>query len=332
MDDVLTQDEVDSLFGDDADPATDKQEADATGARPYDLAHQERIVRGRMPTLEIINERFARNARVALFNFMHRTPEISISPVRVVKYSAFLRELSLPTNLNIVTLKTLRGSSLFVFEPTLIFGVIEVLFGGTGKIHTRIEGREFTSTEQRIIQRLLESIIAEYMKAWASCYNLQMEYLRSEMHPQFVSIATPSEVVVTTKFDVDLGHAQGAIHIVFPYASLEPIRDILVSAVQADTGEPDHRWAGLLQHQVQSAEVEVVVPLTTVTATLKQLMKMRPGDVLAVNIPPTITANVDGIPLFEGRPGTWNGKYAIRIERALNHGAEFKQAGDKHAG
>lgn len=330
MDDVLSQDEVDSLFGEEASAPAGKEEANPGNPRPYDLAHQERIVRGRMPTLEIINERFARNARSALYQFMHRTPEIAISPVRVIKYSAFLRELTLPTNLNIVALKTLRGSGLIVFEPSLIFGVIEVLFGGNGKIHTRIEGRDFTATEQRIIQRMLESIMLEYTKAWSSCFNLQLEHVRSETHPQFVNIATPSEVVVTTKFDVDLGHAQGGIHIVIPYAAIEPIRDILVSSGQSDAGEPDHRWVGMLQHQVQSAEVEVVVPLTTLNATLKQLMKMRPGDVLALDIPQVIPATVDGIPLFECRPGTWNGHYAVRIERSLNHGAEFRQAGEQH--
>jgi flagellar motor switch protein FliM len=331
MDDILTQAEVDSLFTDDAPAEEAARDEPAETVRKYDLGNQERIVRGRMPTLEIINERFGRNVRVALFNFMHRTPELSIGPVRVLKYSAFLRELILPTNLNIVQLKSLRGSSLFVFEPTLVFGVIETMFGGSGKVHTRIEGRDFTVTEQRIIHRMLEIVLAEYSKAWQPTYDLRLEFMRSEMQPQFVSIATPSEVVVATKFELDLGHSQGAIHVCIPYASLEPIRDVLISTVQTDVGDADNRWVGMLQHQVQTAEVEMIATLTTIRATLKQLLNMKPGDVLSIDMPELVSAAVDGIPLFECRAGTSHGKFALRVENVLNHNAEFGQ-GSSNAG
>ena len=250
---------------------------------------------------------------------MHRTPELSIGPVQVLKYSAYLGDLILPTNFNVVSNKPLRGSSLFIFEPTLVFTVVDAMFGGSGKVHTRIEGRDFTLTEQRLIQRLLDIVMIEYQKAWAPVYPFAFEYVRSEMQPQFATVATPSEVVITSKFDIDLGNGGGAIHICTPYSTLEPIRDLLLSSVQADTGEMDHRWLGMLSHQVQEAEVEVIATLTTVQATLKQILNMRPGDVIGVKIPETIDVGVDGIPLFSCKPGTSNGNYAIRVEKLLSH-------------
>jgi flagellar motor switch protein FliM len=217
---ILSQDEVDALLEGDSGDAAIEAPAEEGGVRNYNIASQERTVRGRMPTLEIIHERFARNLRIGMFNFMRRTPELSVGPVRVLKYSAFMHDLILPTNLNLVMLKPLRGTALFVFEPTLVFAVIDSMFGGTGKIHTRIEGREFTVTEQRIIQRMLEMTLGEYTKAWNPVFQLELEYVRSEMHPQFANIASPSEIVVATKFDLDLGETGGAMHICVPYPSI----------------------------------------------------------------------------------------------------------------
>ena len=258
-------------------------------------------------------------------------PTISIGLVRVIMYSAFLRELALPAHLNIVQLKPLRGSSLFIFESALVFAVVESLFGGNGKVHTRIEGREFSMTEQRIVRRLLDLVLTEYARAWEPVYQLTAEYVRSEMQPQFTNIATPSEVVVVSKLDIDLGGVGGAIHMVVPYSSLEPIRDILVSGSQADSGHGDKRWLGMLSHQVQSAEVELVATLATANATLKQVLNMRPGDVIALDLPERIMAGVDGIPLFECKSGIAKGRYAMRIEQVLNNTPGFKVAGDAHA-
>ena len=337
MDEVLSQAEVDALLGG-FDEAAEQQPEPASaseGVRDYDIAKQERIVRGRMPTLEIINERFARNLRVAVFNFMRRTPEVSIGPVQVLKYSAFINDLVLPTNFNLVQNKPLRGTSLVVFEPTLVFTMIDTMFGGSGKVHTRIEGREFTATELRLIRRLLDIVVAEYQRAWAPIYQFQFEYLRSEMQPQFATIATPSEVVITSRFDIDLGgesgtSAGGAIHFCTPYTTIEPIRDLLLSSVQADTGEMDHRWVGMLSSQVQDASVEMVATLATIDATVKQIMSMRAGDVLGMRIAETVPVGVAGIPLFEGRPGTVNGNLAVRVERFLGPSNRAKN-GAPHA-
>jgi flagellar motor switch protein FliM len=215
---ILSQDEVDALLQGITGESQklEQEEIEEGGIREYNLASQERIVRGRMPTMEIINERFARNIRVGLFNFIRKSPEVAISGIKVQKYSAFLREIVVPTNFNIVQVKPLRGSGLIVCDPTLVFAVIDSLFGGIGKFHARIEGRDFSPTEQRVILRLVEVITAEYEKAWKGIYPLQLEYQRSEMQPQFANIATPSEIVVSCAFTLEVGESSGSIYFCIP--------------------------------------------------------------------------------------------------------------------
>lgn len=275
-----------------------------------------------MPTMEIVNERFSRNLRVGLFNFIRRSPEISIGPVTVHKYSAFLRELAVPTNFNIVAVRPLRGSGLIVCEPTLVFGVIDTLYGGVGKFPTRIEGREFSATEQRVINRLVEVITAEYEKAWKGVYPINLEYQRSEMQPQFANIATPSEIVVSTSFHLEIGEITGSVHFCIPYATLEPIRDVLYSTSQGDSMEVDRRWVNVLTQEIQAAEVVLVAELARADTTIEQLLAMRPGDFIELERKPRIKVNIDGIPAFECQYGTHNTKYAVKVDKTLLHRGE----------
>jgi flagellar motor switch protein FliM len=316
---ILSQDEVDALLqGITGESQKLEQEEVPQGAiRDYDLASQERIVRGRMPTMEIINERFARNIRIGLFNFIRKSPEVSIGGIKVQKYSAFLREIVVPTNFNIVSVKPLRGSGLIVCDPNLVFAVIDALFGGAGKFHTRIEGRDFSPTEQRVILRLVEVIIAEWRKAWQGIYPLELDYQRSEMQPQFANIATPSEIIVAVSFTLEIGDTSGAVHFCIPYSTLEPIRDVLYSTVQGDSSEPDRRWVNLLKTQIQSAEVELVAELAHAPATVEQLLAFKPGDFIELDLTQMIQAKVDGVPVFDAHYGTSNGKYAIKIDKLL---------------
>lgn len=327
----LSQDEVDALLkgvnGDDDTAETEEQKGEV---RPYNLAKQERIVRGRMPTLEILNERFARYLRIGLFNFMRKSPEISVGPLKVCKYSEFVRNLVVPTNLNIVQPKPLRGSALVIFEPTLVFSVIDNLFGGDSRYHTRIEGRDFTQTEQRIIQRMLDVVLDGYTRAWKPVHPLSFEYVRSEMHTQFANIATPSEIVVTTSFSVELGSAGGDIHICIPYATLEPIRDVLYSSTHADNAETDNRWMRMLTKQVQFAEVDLVAQLARTHVTLDQILNMRVGDIVDLDLKPTLEAEVDGVPVFECRYGVLNGQYSIKIDKILSIPPQDNSLGDEH--
>jgi flagellar motor switch protein FliM len=317
---ILSQDEVDALLqGITGDSQKLEPEAgEQGGVRSYDLASQERIVRARMPTMEIINERFARNVRVGLFNLIRKNPEISIGGVRMQKYSAFLREIVVPTNFNIVSVKPLRGSGLIVCDPNLVFAAIDALFGGIGKYHTRIEGRDFSPTEQRVILRLVDTVCEEYRKAWQGIYPLQLEYQRSEMQPQFANIASPNEIVVATTFTLEIGETSGAIHLCIPYSTLEPIRDVLYGTVQGEAGEHDRRWVDLLTTQIQSAQVQLVAELATTQATVEQILAFKPGDFLELDLDPAIQAKVDGVPLFDCTYGTANNRYAIKIDRMIS--------------
>ncbi len=317
---VLSQEEVDALLqGITGESQTvEAEEAPTGGVRAYEIASQERIVRGRMPTMEIISERFARNIRIGLFNFIRKSPEVSIGGIKVQKYSAFLREIIVPTNFNIVSVKPLRGSGLIVCEPTLIFAVIDALFGGSGKYHTRIEGREFSPTESRIILRLVELIITEYRKAWQGIYPLELEYQRSEMQPQFANIATPSEIMVATSFTLEIGESTGAIHFCIPYSTLEPIRDVLYSTMQGDSGELDRRWVNLLKEQIKAADVELVAELATAPATVEQLLSFKVGDFIELDLQPGIEAKISGVPVLECHYGISNGRYALKVDQLLS--------------
>lgn len=319
----LSQDEVDALLkgvsGEAEEPAQESKPDN--GVRPYNLATQERIVRARMPSLEMINERFARQLRISLFNFVRRTTDITVAPPRVQKFSDFVRNLVVPTNLNLVQIKPLRGSSLFVFDPNLVFLVVDSLFGGNGQFQTRVEGRDFTQTEMRIIQRMLELVFEEYQKSWKPVQEIKLEYVRSEMNTQFAPIATPNDVVIVTTWNIEFGATGGEFHICIPYTSLEPIRDQLYSTIQSDAHESDKRWYRQLQHEVQNAEVELVVNLGSSALTLNQILNMQTGDVIGIDVPETMLAEVDGVPVIECKCGVLNGQYAVRVERMISHAA-----------
>jgi flagellar motor switch protein FliM len=317
-DKFLSQDEVDALLkGVDGDGDDIAPPGNDDGVRDYDMATQERIVRGRMPTLEIINERFARLVRIELFNFLRRAVEVSVGPVRIIKYSDFIRNLVVPTNLNLVQMKPLRGNALIVFDPTLVFLVVDSMFGGDGRFHTRIEGRDFTQTEQRIIQRILNIVFETYSKSWEPVYPVQFEYVRSEMNTQFANIATPNEVVVAITFNVELGPANGEIHFCIPYSMIEPIRDILTSPLQGEVLGTDKRWVKLMTQQVQAAEIEIVADLAKTKVQLSEVLNMKAGDVIPLKINEEIEAQVAGIPVMLCKYGLFNGQYALRVEKLL---------------
>jgi len=317
--DFLSQEEVDALLKgvsgeiDEAPAEID----DGKGVRPYDLGRQERIVRGRMPTMELINERFARYLRIGLFNYMHKGVEVSVAPIKVQKYSEFIRNLVVPTNLNLIQAKPLRGTGLIVLDPNLVFLVVDNMFGGDGRFHTRIEGRDFTPTEQRIIQGLLGVVFAEYQKAWQPVFPLTFEFVRSEMNTQFANIATPSEVVISITFNLEFAGNSSELHICLPYSMVEPIRDVLHSTMHSEQTSSDNRWTSMLTRQLQAAEVELVANLGHTTVKLGEIINMKVGDVIPLTIDDTIRATVDGVPLIESRYGIQNGQYALKVGRFL---------------
>jgi flagellar motor switch protein FliM len=327
-DDILSQEEVDALLrgvtGESEDSAADEAGGDV---RVYDIGRQERIVRGRMPTLEIINERFARNFRIGLFNLIRRSAEISVGPVTVIKYSEFVRNLVVPTNLNMVHMNPLRGTALFVFDPNLVFLVVDNLFGGDGRFHMRVEGRDFTPTEQRIIKKMLDVVFEEMRKAWEAIFPIRFEYVRSEMNTQFANIATPTEVVVVNTFNIELGSGGGDFHVCIPYSMIEPIRDQLTSTMQADRAEADERWVSQMKRQVQDAEVELVANLGHTSVTLRQIVDLKVGDVISLDLPDAVVAQVDGVPLFRCHYGQRGGQLALKVDQVLQGQDQLSCAG-----
>ncbi|MFJ1258055.1 flagellar motor switch protein FliM [Cupriavidus sp. CuC1] len=320
-DKFLSQDEVDELLkgvSGEADTPEVAAPVSEDGVRPYNLATQERIVRGRLHTLEIINERFARQMRTQLFNFIRRGADISVGSVRIEKYGDFVRNLPVPTNLNLVHMKPLRGTALFVFDPNLVFLVVDNLFGGDGRFHTRVEGRDFTQTEQRIIRRLLDLALNSYGQAWNAVHPIELEYVRSEMHTKFANIAMLSEVVVTTAFHIELGAVGGQLHVCFPYSMIEPVRDLLMNPLQ-DEVEVDKRWISQLSQQIRAAEVDLVAEFAHVESTVAEVLALRVGDVLPIELPEQVFGKVDGVPVLQAGFGTMNGQYALRVERMINH-------------
>ena len=313
----LSQDEVDALL---AGVTGEESEQSALspdlpgGVRAYDLASPDRVIRHRMQTLELINERFARRLRSTLLSFMRRNADITVGSIRIQKYSDFERNLPVPSNLNMVTFKPLRGISLFTFDPNLVFLIIDSLFGGHGRYNTRIEGRDFTTTELRIILRLLDLTLDSYCDAWEPVYKIESEYIRSEMH----NICSGNDLVVVTSFNIEFGAQGGNLNICLPYSMIEPVRDLLTRPLQDTSGDAiDQRWTQQLTRQVRSAEVELSVDFAKINMSVRELLKLQINDVLPIDIPETVTANVDGVPLLEGTYGSLQNKYALRIQKFL---------------
>jgi flagellar motor switch protein FliM len=319
--DILSQDEIDALLHgvDGGDIDTDEDPFPADGeARPFNFATQERIVRGRMPTLEMINERFARYLRVHLFNLLRRSAEISVVGTRLTKFADYVHSLFVPTSLNLVRVSPLHGTALFVFDPKLVFVLVDNFFGGDGRFYTRIEGRDFTPMELRVIQNLLNTAFSDMAKAWEPVMELRFEFLNSEVNPQFANIVSPTEIVVINDFHIDLDGGGGNLHFTLPYSMIEPIREHLDTGLQSDRSGVDHRWLLALQEEVQLAEVEISSILTEATLSVEELLRVRPGDIIPVDLPKQVILNVEDVPLFRGRFGTLNGQNAIKIDEVLH--------------
>lgn len=318
----LSQDEVDALL---AGVTGESEEIPAKapaphGVRPYDLSSPDRVVRHRMQTLELINERFARRLRSTFLSFTRRNADITVSTIKIQKYSEFERNLPVPSNLNMVSMKPLRGLTLFTFDPSLVFLVIDSLFGGHGRYNTRIEGRDFTATEQRIIGRLLNMTLESYGAAWESVYPVELEYIRSEMHTKFASITSGNEIVVVSSFSIELGASGGQLNICLPYSLLEPIRDLLIRPLQDNTMEDvDQRWMHQLSRQVRNADVELSAEFATISSTIGKLIKMQVNDILPIEIPLVVTAHAGEVPVMECTYGTFNGRYALRVQKMLTN-------------
>lgn len=318
--DLLSQDEIDALLHgvDDGDIDTQGDELIDGEARPYDFASQDRIVRGRLPTLEMVNERFARYFRTSLFNMLRRSADISVSGVQMLKFSEFVHSLFVPTSLNLVKVAPLKGKGLCVLDPKLVFSVVDNFFGGTGRFHTKIEGRDFTPTELRVVQMLLNLAFNDLHEAWKPVLPLKFECVGSEVNPQFANIVSPSEVVVVTSFHVDLEAGGGDMHICMPYSMIEPIRDLLDAGVQSDRGDKDERWVIALKEEIMDVSVELSTVFCEAALSMRELAELKKGDVIPMDIPQVVEVMAADVPIFSGRVGVSDGHYAIKIEKWID--------------
>ena len=318
MSDLLSQDEIDALLhGVDSGNVDTDDDAEFDGvARQFDFASQDRIVRGRMPTLEMINDRFARYFRITMFNMMRRSAEISVAGVQMLKFSEYIHSLFVPTSLNICKIRPLRGTALCVFDPKLVFVTVDNYFGGTGR-HAKIEGREFTPTEQRVVSMMLNDAFHDLKEAWAPVLPVDFEFLAMEVNPQFANIVSPTEVVVVSTFHVELDGGGGNFQIVMPYSMLEPIRELLDAGVQSDRSDHDERWVVSLREEVKTAEVSLSATLAKVQVKLRDVLAMEKGDVISIDFPEKIFLKAGGVPIFEGTFGESRGNLAIKIDKPM---------------
>ncbi|MBD3585326.1 flagellar motor switch protein FliM [Salinimonas sp. HHU 13199] len=315
MSDLLSQDEIDALLHgvDDVEEDEASESPSDSSALEYDFSSQDRIVRGRMPTLEIVNERFARHLRVSLFNMMRRSAEVSINGIQMIKFGEYIHTLFVPTSLNMVRFRPLKGTGLITMEARLVFILVDNFFGGDGRYHAKIEGREFTPTERRIIQMLLKIIFEDYKEAWAPVMDVSFEYLDSEVNPAMANIVSPTEVVVISSFHIELDGGGGDFHVSLPYSMLEPIRELLDAGVQSDKEDTDLRWSKALRDEIMDVDVELSTHMLDVEVSLKQVMEFKAGDIIPVEMPEHITVMIEDLPTFRAKLGRSRDNLALKI-------------------
>jgi len=320
--DILSQDEVDALLngmgGDEIETDADPIEDDGS-AREYSFGNEDRIIRGRMPTLEMINERFGRYLRISLFNMLRRSAEISVSGVQVLKFSEYIHTLFVPTSLNIIHIHPLRGTALIVFEPKLVFSILDNYFGGEGRFQARIEGREFTSTELRVINMVLQLCFTDLTEAWSPVMDMEFEFVNHEVNPQFANVVSPSEVVVISTFHIEIEGGGGDIHITLPYSMIEPIRALLDTGIQSDSSSDDGRWSKAMREEVLHADIDLSAEFTQLEMSLKKILSLQPGDIIPLDMPKNIIAKAEGVPMFNATFGEHKGKAALKVVDKIKH-------------
>jgi flagellar motor switch protein FliM len=314
----LSQDEVDALLRGISDGEVETEQdagAELEGVRPYDLANQERIIRGRMPTLEIINQRLGRQLRAALSGALRRVVDVNALNVDMTKFGEFLKTVPVPTSMHVFRMLPLRGGALLVIESKLVFALIDSFFGGPGNASVKVEGRDFTAIESHMIQRVASLVFMEMEKAWEPVEPIKIELERSEVNPQFVGIVPPSEIVVVTPFEMEMDEARGHVTVCIPYSMLEPMRGKLVAAFQSERLELDHSWVRRMMCQIEELEVAISVDLGHTEITVQTLLDIQIGDIIRLDqdSDSELTVRVEGVPKFMGLPRMVKQKKALEI-------------------
>ena len=320
VEDLLSQDEIDALLFGVTNNDIETEDSSIlyeSEASPYDFANQDRVVRGRLPTLDLINERFARFLRSNLFNLLRRSVSVTANGVQMLKYSEYAYSLVVPTSITVVKMTPLTGNALLVMDPKVVFRIVDNYFGGGGRFQPKIEGRDFAPTELRIISLIMNKVFADLAQAWKPIINVNVELVNSEVNPQFAHIVNPTEAVVVSTFLVEVEGQGGEFHITMPYSMLEPIRNKLDSNFQGETDEFDARWSCALRDEIEQSSVELNCRIAQTELTLRKIMELKAGDEIPLEFPDLATICVEGIPVLRGRFGALKGTNAVKIREAV---------------
>jgi flagellar motor switch protein FliM len=320
-DKILEPAEIDALMKGVDSGAISTQSAAISGeVRPYDFREPRRMVRGSLPALAMVNERFARCFRMSLYNMLRRSADITVKPLKVERFSDYLQTLPTPTSLNLVRVNPLRGTALVIIDPGLVFAIVDHFFGGNGR-SWKVEGREFTATEQRIIHMLLRSVFADLREAWTPIASIELEYLQSELNPQFAPIESPAEPVLVSAHRIELAGGGGELHITLPYSMVEPLREAFDAGPASSRAERDPRWTAALREELEEVEVELRVRLGNSSMTLAELVNLKPDDILPCDFTGKVTLCAQDLPVFRGSFGLSRGQQAMKIEERLRRPA-----------
>ncbi|MBI3075660.1 MAG: flagellar motor switch protein FliM [Deltaproteobacteria bacterium] len=319
---ILSQEEVDALLG---GVSTGRVEAETgprpegSGVAPYDFANQDRMVSGRLPTLDIINERLARLLRVSLSGALQKIVNVAVPTTDVRKFGDFLKQLGAPTSYHILRAETLRGFMLLALDADLVFSIVETYFGGSVRGPARIQGREFTAIEHSVIRKIVHAFIQDMERAWKAVHPLNLQLLRSEVNQQFVGIVPAGELVLLTFLEVALEEPLGHAVVCLPFSTIEPIRGQLQAVYQSDQAEVDEVWLARLEEQLAEATVEVAAELGSTRITGRELLGLQPGDVITLRqgVEEEIMVRVEGVPKLLGRPGLHHGNKAVMVTARL---------------
>ena len=319
MQDLLSQDEIDALLHgvDDGEVDTDTDIDDGT-AQSYDLTSQDRIVRGRMPTLEMVNERFSRYTRISLFNLLRRSADVAVGGIQVQKFGEYVHTLFVPTSLNMIKLRPLRGTGLIVLDAKLVFKLVDNYFGGDGR-HAKIEGREFTPTELRVVEMVLQEAFTDLKEAWKAILPVEFEFVNAEVNPSMANIVSPSEVVVVSTFHIELDGGGGDMHITLPYSMIEPIRETLDSGLQTDVDDIDDRWIKSLREGILNATVNMGCKVAEKEVPLRDIIDLKEGDVIPMEMPEDLVISANGIPMMLAKLGQSKGNLALQVVDKINN-------------
>jgi flagellar motor switch protein FliM len=317
MNKILAQDEVDALLrglsGGSIETETDIPDDDG-GIVTFDLANQDRIIRGRMPVLEIVNDRFARLCTNALSNAVRKRVELNPISIDMTKFGDFIRSLPVPTSINIFKMDPLRGNAIMVVDARLVFSLVENIFGGAGS-QPKIEGREFTRIEQAVVDRVIKIALDNMEDSWRPVHDVKLELVRSEINPQFAAIVPPSDVVVVITFEVELDTSIGTMIICLPYATIEPIRSKLHASFQTERLEIDHAWVARLKERLMETPVELKIHFGNAQITGNQLLRLQVGDVIVLDtdVEDLLRCTVAGVSKYHGLAGTVKSMKAFQI-------------------